>query len=278
VDDERGLLRRIDAYLDSAPRPSSRTEGVGPFTLFVNDGPGWPYYARPTPGAQTFTPKDVRAVRERLRALGQPETIEWVVGICPGVGPAASAAGLGVAEHPLMRLPAGMFRPCPPPTGARISIVARDDEDLASTTAVAMVGFANPGAERGPLDRTALREAIAHVDKATLAFTRDRMARGLTVTAVATLEGGPVAVGSHNPLGDATEIVGVATLPPFRRRGLGAAVTSALVEDARARGIELVLLSAGDEAIAHVYARLGFRTVGAVGSAGDDAVADPGGS
>jgi predicted GNAT family acetyltransferase len=54
----------------------------------------------------------------------------------------------------------------------------------------------------------------------------------------------------------------VATLPAVRRQGLGGAVTAALVEDALARGAETVFISAGSEAIARVYARLGFKRVG----------------
>ncbi|GAA2346313.1 hypothetical protein Scani_37560 [Streptomyces caniferus] len=38
-------------------------------------------------------------------------------------------------------------------------------------------------------------------------------------------------------------------------------MTAALVADARSRGVETVLLSAGDEDVARLYARLGFRSV-----------------
>ncbi|WJY43072.1 GNAT family N-acetyltransferase [Streptomyces sp. P9-2B-2] len=53
--------------------------------------------------------------------------------------------------------------------------------------------------------------------------------------------------GRHQPVGAVNEIVGVGTLPTARRRGLGLAVTAALVADARSRGVEPVFLSAGDE-------------------------------
>ena len=55
------------------------------------------------------------------------------------------------------------------------------------------------------------------------------MAAGLTITVVAEDDDGVEAVGTHQPVGGVTEIVGVATLPSARRRGLGAAVTAALV-------------------------------------------------
>jgi hypothetical protein len=38
-------------------------------------------------------------------------------------------------------------------------------------------------------------------------------------------------------------------------------VTGALVEDAIARGVETVFLSAGSESIARVYGRLGFKRI-----------------
>jgi predicted GNAT family acetyltransferase len=65
-------------------------------------------------------------------------------------------------------------------------------------------------------------------------------------------------VGSHQPVGDVTEVVGVATLPAFRRRGIGAAITAALVADARRRGVDMILLSAGSDEVARVYAKVGF--------------------
>ena len=49
---------------------------------------------------------------------------------------------------------------------------------------------------------------------------------------------------------------------PAAGRGLGQALTATLVADARSRGVRTVFLSAGDEDVARVYARLGFRQVG----------------
>ena len=48
------------------------------------------------------------------------------------------------------------------------------------------------------------------------------MAAGVTRTAIATLGDDVVAMGQHQPVGDVTEIVGVATVPrgaPARHRG-----------------------------------------------------------
>ena len=264
--DDLDLLRRLDAYLDAVPRSAVRTETIGPFTLFVQEGNGWRYYARPTPGAEAFGPDDVTAVRVRQRELAQPEALEWVVGVAPGVGPATEAAGMATHRMPLMHLPDGAARPVPAPDGVEIRIVGPDD-DLATIDAVAAVGFGAPGTQVGETGVEALVGAAAATDPGILAFRRERARDGLTVTAAAFVEGVPISIGSHQPCEGATEIVGVATLPAFRRRGIGGAVTATLIDDARERGVEIVFLSAGDQDIARVYARAGFLQVGEVGAA-----------
>lgn len=63
------------------------------------------------------------------------------------------------------------------------------------------------------------------------------------------------------PVGGVTEVVGVATLPSARRRGLAALVTAALVRDARTSGVRTVFLSAGSDDVARVYEKVGFVRV-----------------
>jgi GNAT superfamily N-acetyltransferase len=260
------MLRRIDAYLDAVPRSVARTEEVGPFTLFVNEGDGWRYYARPRLGETTCTAADVARVRDRQRTLRQPEEIEWIADLSPDVGRSAEAAGLAVTRMPLMHLPPDAFRPAPVPEGASVAFATPDD-DLTSLSAVAIVAFDAPGTAVGDAGPEAVGRVASGVPTGTTELWRERIANGLSVTAFATIDGTPVAVGTHQPVGEVTEIVGVGSLPACRHRGLGAAITSALVQDANRRGIGTIFLSAGDETIARVYARLGFRTVGQVGAA-----------
>ncbi|WP_326552869.1 GNAT family N-acetyltransferase [Micromonospora sp. NBC_01813] len=73
---------------------------------------------------------------------------------------------------------------------------------------------------------------------------------------------GAAAVGSLNRVDDVAEIVGVGTLPRARRRGLASAVTATLARRALADGVDLVFLAAGDDDIAVLYHRLGFRRIG----------------
>ena len=108
--DTNPLLQRIDAYLDGVPRGVTITEEFGPFTLFINTGNGWRYYARPTPGQTLFDVDSVETVLARQRELGQPQEFEWVADLAPGVRDATRAAGLEVSEMPLMHLPLDGFR------------------------------------------------------------------------------------------------------------------------------------------------------------------------
>jgi N-acetylglutamate synthase-like GNAT family acetyltransferase len=244
------------------PRNAARVEDHGPLRLFVSQGVPWPYYARPAGGA--VGEADVRAMRARQWELGVPEAFEWIVELAPTLGPAARATGLDVDEVPLMALDTPLEAPAVDATLRRLE---PDDPALAASRAVADIGFAAPGTgrgEAGPRERDA---AVGNFPEARLGAVRERMAAGLTVTVVAEDDDGILAVGSHQPVAGVTEVVGVATLPSARRRGLGAAVTAALVADARRGGAEIVFLSAGSEDIARVYGRLGFARVGTAGLA-----------
>lgn len=257
----QSLLDRIETYYDAVPRADSRPEKLGPLTLFVADRPGYRWYARPSLGADGIAAEDVAAVRRRQRALDQPESFEWVAEVTPSLAGAARDAGLAVSALPLMVLdPAAMRRP-PAPTGVELRLVAPGD-DLARIDAVARIGFAVAGTAVAEIGVTALAGRAAEASPALIARQRERLAAGRTVTAVALVDGDPVSVGSHQPVGAVSEIVGVATLPAMRRRGIGAAVTGLLAADAVGRGVETLFLSAGSDDVARVYERIGFRRVG----------------
>jgi ribosomal protein S18 acetylase RimI-like enzyme len=252
------LLRRIEAYYDAVPRSAARVEEYGPLRLFVAEGVPWPYYARPAGGE--ITADDVRAVRRRQWALGAPEAFEWVAELAPTLAPAARETGLDVMEVPLMVLE----RPLEAPrVAAELRRLEPDDPALAASRAVTDLAFGD-SADAGPAERDA---SVAGWPETRLAAVRERMAAGITVTVVAEDEDGVLAVGSHQPVGDVTELVGIGTLPAARRRGLGTAVTAALAADARRGGAEIVFLSAGSEEIARLYRRLGFRRLGTAGLA-----------
>jgi ribosomal protein S18 acetylase RimI-like enzyme len=257
-------LIRLDRYLDAAPRAGAASEDIGPFTLFISTGM-WPYYARPRSGLdRAVTSDDIQAVRERQRSLGVPEAFEWVVEVTPSLSAAARETGLVVEELPLLVLGT------PVPQAKRAEDVIRrvraDEFDLARILAVASVAFANGGTAVGTVGPRE-RDEKAAADPIVPPRMRERIRDGLTVLYVAEDDEGPIASGAHQPVDGVTEIVGVATLPSARRRGLGTAVTATLVEDARAGGLDTIFLSAASDDVARVYERLGFVRVGHAGMA-----------
>ncbi len=274
--DRASLLAKLEEYLDSAPRVACSVERIGPFSLFVGSGP-WSYYARPAPGhGGDVRIVDVTAVTARQRELSQPEAFEWVCELAPGLAGAARAAGLEVRIRPLMALTS------PPEqtdvTGVRARVLGADDEQLAAAIAAVDVGFGRPGTDVGP-ESTGRRDLEATAIGGRVAFTRDLIRSGDLVFAAAEGPSGPIAGGSALPLGDVAELAGIATLPAWRRRGIGALVAATLASSARARGVRVATLSATDDAVARVYARAGFDQIGTAGEArrpaGDTRSASP---
>jgi predicted N-acetyltransferase YhbS len=250
-----GLLDCIEGYFATAPLPDARTEAVGPLDVPIGS-PAWPYPARPRAGAGPVTAADVEAAVARQEAAGLPAALEWIPERAPTTTAAARAAGLTVEELPLLVVvdPVEVLLPA----GVRLYLVGADDPELPRYQRVAAIAFAHPGGRadvrEGPLDESP--EAAART-----AVLRERIAAGRTVLMVAVENGEPVAVGSHQPVDvdgtEISEVVGVATLPQLRGRGLGAGVASALVAHARETA-DLVFLVAGDDEVARVYERIGF--------------------
>lgn len=247
------LSPALETYYDAAPRPLATAEEVGPFTLFVrSDEEGWPFYARPSLGhAGPFTPAHVDEVRGRQRELGVPESLEWVHETTPTLLTAAREAGMHVAECPLLVLPGDAPEVAVTlPPGCAVRILDPGSADLGAVSAAVGAGFAGHDELPEPPTPRPTGRLARLIDS------------GLLVMAGAYDAHGPVGGGSHSPRGATTELTGIAVLPRARRQGFGAAVTAALVADARRRGVQTVFLSAQDDAVARVYERIGFRRVG----------------
>jgi GNAT superfamily N-acetyltransferase len=134
----------------------------------------------------------------------------------------------------------------PGPTVLGLVVRPATASDLDAVLAIDCVAFASePAVERPWLE--------PHL-------TCDRV-----TVALAVLDGEPVgtasALRSDGRAGPAAYLAGVAVLPHARRRGVGAAMSSWLVERALADGAELAHLHPDDDAGARLYARLGFVEV-----------------
>lgn len=245
-----GLLECIEGYLAAAPLPDARIEAAGALDVPIG-APAWPYPARPRPQAGPVSLADVRAAVALEEGAGLPVTLEWICDCNPELAGVAAEAGLAVDELPLLVAadPVEVLLPA----GFRLYAVGADDPELPRYLGVA--------------DAAAGESSVAAARTAAL---RERIATGRTVMMVVVQGGEPVAVGSHQPVSvegrDVSELVGMATLPRLRGHGLGAALASALVADARETA-EVVFLSAGDDDVAHVYERVGFARLATTGLA-----------
>ncbi|SCF00838.1 FR47-like protein [Micromonospora coriariae] len=262
------IFGRLERFYDAVPRDVAVVQEHGGLVLFVRDGAGWPFYARPRLDA-TEPPSlaDISSVRERQRELGLPEAFEWVHETTPELLAVARSAGLSVLEAPLMVLdPAALPDPATL-SDVPVRVLAADSPgfaaDVAARRAVAAVSFAAAGTARGDAGPAERDAAISELELAALDEERTRVADGRRISALAgTSTEGALASGMAMRVDDVAEIAGVATLPAARRRGLGAALTATIARELLAAGTDLVFLSAGSEEIARVYLRVGFRRIG----------------
>jgi GNAT superfamily N-acetyltransferase len=141
----------------------------------------------------------------------------------------------------LMGLEAARFEPAPGVPG--LSLRSAGPGDLAAVLRVDCAAFEAAAAEERPWIEP-------HLDAAGIE------------TALAELDGEPVGTAyslrSDGGAGPCLYLAGVAVLPEVRGRGVGAAVSSWLLERGLAGGAELAHLHPDTDAAARLYARLGF--------------------
>lgn len=250
------LLERVEDYLDEVPRAAATVEDHGSLRLFVGTG-AWPYYARPRHGRGPVTAVDVERVRARQRELGLPEKLEWVAETTPSAEAAARAGGLAVERFPLLVL--GRPLAPAPVDGITVRLLVADDQQLAATQAAITVGFGHPGTTAGAAGVRERDHEQAARDPRADAFMRHQIQAGHAVMAVAEDTDGPVCGGTALPRGEVSELVGIATLPRARRRGIAALVVAALVDAVAARGVTTTIMGAAGDDVARVYERVGFR-------------------
>ncbi|MCA1675515.1 MAG: GNAT family N-acetyltransferase, partial [Actinobacteria bacterium] len=202
------------------------------------------YAVAADPGAPV-DPVDVAAALAELRAVfaaaGKRLSPELVAEADAELVRAVLASGLAMRERvPLLSLAPGDLVDPPPVDGAVVHPV-RNPAGARWVHAVAERAFGEPigGQAAVPLDP----------------------AEGGAV--LVELAGEPVAAASWTALADGvTEVVGVATLPGHRRRGLGALVTAAAVRAAGDAGATLTWLTPGDDGADRVYRSVGYTVTG----------------
>ena len=271
---ETDVFVRLERFYDAVPRDAAVAEDIGGFVLFVRQGNGWPYYARPRLGAGTPSAADITAVRQRQRDLGAPEAFEWVHETTPDLLAVARSAGLDVLLAPLMVLERAALVPDLPLPDARIRFLDPAGPsfaaDLAASRAVGRLGFGAPATATVPVGALLVepagpseRDAVPPLTSEAVEEERRRFTAGrFTGAVVESPVDGILAGGTTQRVDDVAEIAGVATLPSARRRGYASQLTASLARHALHSGVDLVFLSAGDDDVARLYSKVGFRRIG----------------
>jgi ribosomal protein S18 acetylase RimI-like enzyme len=161
------------------------------------------------------------------------------------IGKRLERMGLVYETVPAMRIESTLVPEPRSPAGVTLSW-AVDRESIRAAMSLIATGFGMPGALGG-----ALADLMAPLARP----------GGPVHTVVAQLDEIPVAAAQGILVGDAVAIFNVTTLEAARGRGIGAAVTLAVVRDAIERGARFGVLESSEMGLS-VYRRIGFRDVG----------------
>jgi ribosomal protein S18 acetylase RimI-like enzyme len=248
---EPDVFARIAAYLRAtAIRDADHHVHLAPFTArFASDSDNlFRNYAIPDDGAAP-TREDIAVLVDLFERRGRRPRLEYLPRAAPALESALVAAGFTVeGRPPLMTCARDAVRPLPVPDGIEL-IVPAGERELRDTAVVQHEAYGEPPPGDRDVDR--LRRTLE--------------AGGMVVLARDAVSHDPAGAGIYPvPYEGATEIAGIGVSPPFRRRGIAAALTARLLEEAFAAGIAAPWLMAAGQDEARIYARAGFVTRGEV--------------
>ncbi|WP_371776590.1 GNAT family N-acetyltransferase [Streptomyces sp. NBC_01438] len=220
---------------------------VGPFTVRHNVNWSLKYanYAIPDQGAEP-APGELDALIAAFRERDRMPRLEYLPGWAPAVEPALLAAGFTVENRaPILACAPGGLLP-PKPVDALVTAEPVTAAEFDAAALVQHLGYGGTGEPEGG-------EAE---------WLRDAAANG-GVAALATLDGIPAGAGGCSvPVDGLSELAGLAVSADFRRRGIGAALSSHLTATAFDRGCRVVWLEPGDADVERIYASIGYRRIG----------------
>lgn len=240
---------RLQSYLRQSAEKQYERVRLGSFSLFFHPADPLPYfnYAIPDEPISEVSRALVSALRDEFALRGRQPRFEFIEAFAPDL-----AAALRAHQFVEEARQQGML--CMPDQ-ARAAARAKEItiEQLTNTSSIVDArlfltvqhqGFGEQdGCGASDRDAQELIDSL-HGGKAFLARW----------------DGRPVGAGMiTTPIGGLRELVGVATLPAFRRRGIGTAIVSEALRSAYADGVEAVYLTAADERAGQVYERVGFR-------------------
>jgi len=241
-------IARLQAYLRHSAQQQYETVSVPFFTLFFHPTDALTYfnYGIPDEPCSGDLGASLSVLRDEFAGRGRHPRIELIQEFAPQLASALRAAGfVEEARQQLMICTAETYRPAPKVLGLTIT-------ELTSTSAASEVqdylNIQRRGFDAGSKEVATEGDAEQFL----------RMLGGGRAF-VGWLKGQPVGVGMYTaPFHGVTEVAGLATLEPFRRRGIATGLTALAVQRAMAQGAKVVCLTAADERAGRVYERVGF--------------------
>jgi putative acetyltransferase len=252
------LLGRIQAQMREVAHRQYEAVAIPPFTLFFHATDPLPFFNYAIPDAPAAAFEDLAAPLARLRAefaaRRRVPRFEFVEACAPALAAALEENGFILENRAqLMVCPRGSERgrerAAPAVSGLDVEMLDERTplDDLALFLDVQRRAFGLPSPK--PATREDARSLC------------DTLGDGFAL--VGRIGKRLVATAMIQPGGDGlAELVGVATLAEFRRRGIGGALSFEAVRRAFASGLSLVFLSAADARAGRVYEAAGFSAAG----------------
>lgn len=242
------VISRIQTYMRKKAETALACHSCTPYSLLASR-PGDPFnYAIPDRPLiegleQIITELQVYATRRNTTAR-----VQFIEEYAPQFAAALRRAGFGEIwrSRVMAAVPGTLKKPEPIP-GLKFKTLTADSsrEDLREGWNTNAIGFG---------------EAPTDNDKVIEDF-RKELISGRAFTAL--LDGAPVGATMFTDVRQGvTELVGIATVPAYRRRGIARTITEFATHSAFDSGVEVVFLSTNNEDAARIYERLGFQTAG----------------
>lgn len=244
------VAERVQGYLHVKARAGRESLVVGGFTLYlpVGNETGGVGLALPNQPDSALNPSVLERIERIADKRGHTACFHWLDCYAPKLAEALGITGYAVREStPLLVCEPGQVIVLPTEPLEMVTVSADSpSEDVAENWNINAQGFDPSAMPAQPADVLHFQRSL----KKSRAFT-------------ARLDGEGVSAGMYTDIIDGvTELVGIATLQAYRRRGFGGALTAFATRTAFADGATLAFLTAAGEEASRVYQRVGFRQVG----------------
>ena len=243
------LTERLQSYMRRSAAGRYESIPVPPFTVFIHPHDPLIYfnYAIPDGPITGDVREPLRRLREEFQKRSRVPRFEYVSELAPSLADTLLSEGFQLeAEARLMVCTRERFTPVATPEGLSFSVLSSGSsrEEARTYCNTSRHAFA-PGEPYEASEEDASK-------------TLEELREGRAV--VGYVEGQSAVVGTFTPPWEGiAELVGVATIERFRKRGLGTAVTSLVAQESFARGVDVLFLSTITEEAGRIYERVGFQ-------------------